>query len=167
MIRLATLQDLPRLLDIYTTARAFMRAHGNLKQWNGAYPDEPTLRADIALQQLYVIEDGQTVHGCFALIDGVEPTYHAIEDGDWFSSRPYGTIHRIASDGTQRGMFHECASFASRRFDHLRVDTHADNYPMQGAVQKFGFRYQGVIHLEDGEPRMAYAWLKDNKSGDQ
>lgn len=160
MIRPATLQDLPRLLDIYTTARAFMRAHGNMNQWDGPYPDEATLREDIALRQLYVIEQDNTVHGCFALIGGIEPTYHNIEDGQWQSDRPYGTIHRIASDGTQRGMFDACATFASRRYDHLRVDTHADNYPMQGAVQKFGFAYQGVIHLEDGSPRMAYAWLK-------
>lgn len=161
MIRPATLHDLPRLLEIYTTARAFMRAHGNMNQWNGPYPDEATLRDDVALQQLYVIEEDQVVHGCFALIGGMEPTYHTIEQGDWTSSTPYGTIHRIASDGQQRGMFHQCAEYARQFYNHLRVDTHADNYPMQGAVQKSGFRYQGVIHLEDGSPRMAYAWLKD------
>ena len=148
------------MLDIYTTARAFMRAHGNMSQWNGPYPDEATLRDDIAQQQLYVIEQDGIVRGCFALIGGIEPTYHTIENGQWLSDQPYGTIHRIASDGTQRGMFEACADFASRRYNHLRVDTHADNYPMQGAVQKFGFTYQGVIHLEDGSPRMAYAWLK-------
>lgn len=161
MIRTATLQDLPRLLEIYTAARAFMRAHGNLHQWDGSYPDAPTLQEDIARQQLYVVETDSYIHGCFALIGGIEPTYHCIEGGNWRSDAPYGTIHRIASDGTEKGIFDQCAWFASQYFDHLRVDTHADNYPMQGAVEKFGFVYCGVIHLADGSPRMAYEWLRD------
>lgn len=161
MIRHAKLEDISRLLEIYTQARGFMRAHGNMTQWNGAYPDEATLRDDVAKKQLYVIESDDHIHGCFALISGIEPTYHIIEDGTWVSDTPYGTIHRIASDGKERGMFHQCAQFASQRFDHLRVDTHADNYPMQGAVKKFGFTYRGVIHLKDGEPRLAFEWLRE------
>lgn len=160
MIRTAVLQDLPRLLEIYAAARSFMRAHGNLNQWNGPYPDKETLLDDIARQQLYVVESDGYIRGCFALIGGAEPTYHTIENGHWHADSPYGTIHRIASDGSEKGIFHQCAQFASQHYDHLRVDTHADNYPMQGAVAKFGFLYCGIIHLADGSARMAYEWLK-------
>ena len=43
MIRPATEHDLPRLLEIYASAKHFMHTHGNPTQWNGSYPDEETL----------------------------------------------------------------------------------------------------------------------------
>ena len=42
MIRLARPGDLPRILEIYATARAFMRANGNLNQWKDGYPAKET-----------------------------------------------------------------------------------------------------------------------------
>lgn len=46
--------DLPRILEIYDIAKAYMRASGNPNQWNGAYPDPETLRTDMEKQRLYV-----------------------------------------------------------------------------------------------------------------
>ena len=158
MIRLANETDLPHILEIYAVAKEFMHTHGNPNQWNGAYPDEATLLADIQKGQLYVMdEDG--IYGCFALIGGDDPTYAHI-DGAWASDTPYGTIHRIAGSRTKKGVFAECVRFARTRFDHLRVDTHADNLPMQGAVTKEGFEHRGTIYLSDGAPRLAYEWVR-------
>ncbi len=159
MIRLAKPHEIPRLLEIYDSARAFMRQKGNLVQWQNGYPDAALLQADIAAGNLYVMEDETHIYGCFALIAGDDPTYAKI-DGAWLSDAPYGTIHRIAGDGTRHGIFAECVSYAEKRFDHLRVDTHADNHPMQRAVLREGFSYQGIIYLENGSPRLGYERIR-------
>ena len=159
MIRQATEKDISRLLEIYSSAKTFMHTNGNPNQWNGAYPDKDVLRADIEKGNLYAMYDGGRIYGCFALIGGDDPTYAYIEGG-WKSDSPYGTIHRIAGDGTKHGIMRECFDFARGKYDHLRVDTHEDNKPMQNAVKKCGFEYAGVIYLKDGSPRLAFEWNK-------
>ncbi len=163
MVRKAKTNDLERIIEIYEIAREFMHTHGNPTQWAGKYPDKETLVDDIAKGQLYVItdeEDSEKLHGCFALIGGIDPTYIEIFNGAWKNDLPYGAIHRVASDGTVKGIFAKCFEFARSKFNHLRVDTHNDNKPMQGAVTKCGFEYCGIIHLANGDPRLAYEWTE-------
>ena len=159
MIRTASAANLPRLLEIYDIARAFMRTTGNMTQWAGGYPDAATLEDDISRGNLYEMYDEGGIYGVFALIGGEDPTYGVI-DGAWHSDTPYGTIHRIAGDGTHRGILAEAVRFAEARYNHLRVDTHADNLPMQRAIAKCGFAYAGVIYLANGDPRRAYDRIK-------
>lgn len=161
MIRNATIEELPALLEVYESARAFMRAHGNPTQWSGGYPNRALLKEDIALNRLYAVtDDAGEIHGAFMLLEEPDPTYAYIEGEGWRSDTPYGTLHRVASDGRRKGVFEEAVAFARTRHDHLRVDTFRDNIPMQNAIQKQGFVYRGVIYLENGDPRMAYDWLK-------
>ena len=158
MIRLAQATEIDRILEIYAAARAFMQANGNPTQWGNHHPPQEILLDDIAKQNLYVVEDGGKLIGCFALIGGEDPTYLHI-DGAWRSHTPYGTLHRVASDGSRRGVFTECAAFAKTKFDHLRIDTHEDNQSMQTVVKRNGFQYTGVIICANGTPRLAYDWL--------
>lgn len=161
MIRLAKQEELGRMLEIYDGAKAYMIKTGNPTQWNGAYPDEETLMKDIQKEQLFVMEDSETIYGCFALIGGEDPTYAVVEGGNWKSDSPYGTIHRIASDGSKRAVFKECIEYARETYNHLRVDTHEDNGPMQKVILENGFTYQGIIYIEDGTPRLAYEWIEE------
>ena len=161
MIRLAKEEDLSRLLEIYDCAKAYMVKTGNPTQWNGSYPDREILTEDMKRKQIYVMEDADRIYACFALIGGEDPTYEVIEGGSWISDAPYGTIHRIASDGSRRGVFAECISFARMTYNHLRVDTHADNSPMQKVIAENGFLYRGIIYIEDGTPRLAYEWIDE------
>lgn len=156
MIRLAKPEDIGRLLEIYDNAKLYMIKTGNPTQWNGSYPDRETLEEDIRKSQLFVMEENGGIYGCFALIGGEDPTYAVIEGGSWKSDTPYGTIHRIAGDGTRRGVFAECVLWARQKYNHLRVDTHEDNKPMQKVILENGFTYQGIIYIEDGTPRLAY-----------
>ena len=160
MIRLAKTTDLPKLLEIYDYAKKFMAAAGNPTQWNGAYPDMATLENDIQNDWLFVIENEGATCGVFALIYGVEACYNDLHGGSWGSDTPYATVHRIAGDGTKSGLFAECVDFALERFDHLRVDTHPDNIPMQKAIAKAGFVKRGTVYVEDGSPRYAYDYIK-------
>ena len=160
-VRTATENDLPRILEIYAIARDFMRANGNSSQWGDGYPGKELLSDDIAQGHLYcIVDEGDSACPCgvFALIDGDDPTYDKIFEGAWKSSTPYATVHRIASDGTRSGLFAAAIQYARTRFDHLRIDTHRDNLPMQRCIEKQGFEYCGIIYIEDGTPRLAYEW---------
>ena len=155
MVRAAREQDLPRIMAIYDAARRYMRTNGNTVQWVNGYPSEALLRQDIRDGILYVMEDGGGVYAVFAFIIGDDPTYGHIE-GAWRDGSPYGTIHRLGSDGTHRGVFAETAVWAARQCPHLRADTHAANLTMRHCMERAGFVYCGVIHVADGTPRVAY-----------
>ena len=148
--------DLPRILEIYDIAKAYMRANGNPNQWNGAYPDSETLRTDIEKQRLYVYKKDGRIHGVFMLLLEEEPTYAYIEDGSWREETPYGTIHRLAGDGEVRGLFAKCVAFCESKVKYLRADTHFDNHTMQHLLEKNGFERRGIIYLKNGDPRIAY-----------
>lgn len=154
-IRLARYEDLPEILNIYAGAREFMAKNGNPNQWGRTNPPPALLEKDIQSGNLYVAETDGTIHGVFAFLLGQDPTYREILGGVWGSDAPYGTIHRIASDGSG-GIFHACVAFCAGRIPYLRVDTHEKNIPMQRAILREGFIRRGIIHIADGTPRIAY-----------
>ena len=89
-----------------------------------------------------------------------DPTYAKIEDGQWLNDEvPYGTIHRLASAGDRRGVASEVIAWCLEHCESLRADTHADNKIMQHLLEKNGFVRCGIIHVEDGTPRVAYQKL--------
>ena len=155
MIRVATPADMPAIRAVYAAARRFMAATGNPTQWGEDKPAESLLLEDVRLHRLYVEEQDDRVCAAFALVMGEDPTYGYIE-GAWRDTTPYGTIHRLAADGTCPGFFARCVSFCSRQSPHLRVDTHRDNRVMRHLAEKHGFVYCGVIYLADGSPRLAF-----------
>ena len=158
-IREARIEDIERILEIYDIAKAFMRKTGNPNQWNSSYPDMKLLEDDIDKQQLFVMEEDSIIHSVFAFIIGDDPTYKDIE-GAWLDDSTYGTIHRIASDGTMHQVFKKAVDFCSEKCAHLRVDTHEDNKVMQKVILRNGFKETGIIYIADGTPRIAYEKVK-------
>ncbi len=155
-VRKAAVADLERIMQIFGIAKRFMRSHGNPEQWNGPYPGRELMRSEIDCGHCFVVCDAEKVVGTFCLIFGDEPTYARIEGGRWLNDAPYGTIHRLASDGSIGGVGHCCVEFCYSLIENLRADTHRDNIPMQRLLEKEGFGRCGVIHLADGSPRIAY-----------
>lgn len=155
-IRQAVWRDLPEILNIYEIARCFMAANGNAGQWGTEHPKEEILREDMAQGRLYAVTKHEKICGVFALISGVDPTYTRIDGGNWHKEKPYLTIHRIAGNGTARGIFAACLEFAKQRSSYLRIDTHEKNGVMRHLLEKNGFRYCGIIYVRDGSPRIAY-----------
>ena len=154
-VRDALPSDLPRIEDIYAYARDFMEKTGNPNQWGKTNPPHEWLVEDIRQKLLHVIEDDNGIHGVFYFYIGEDPTYGEIEDGAWKSEAVYGTIHRIASDGSG-GILRTAVEFCSGLINNIRIDTHHDNVVMQKAVAKLGFTRSGIIHLANGSPRIAY-----------
>ena len=160
-IRNAEHDDLPRVEAIYAYARSFMAAHGNPNQWGKTNPPVAQLKKDIENRLLYVVTEGERIHGVFYFYIGKDPTYSVIEGGAWASDTPYGTVHRIAGDGSG-GILKAAVEFCAGKTDHLRIDTHHDNVVMQKAVEKLGFTRRGIIYIADGSPRIAYDRIIDN-----
>ena len=153
-IRKAQWEDFDRILEIYAVAREFMAKTGNPTQWGNNYPPLQMLEADIPAGNLYVVED-ETIRGVFAYFTEPDPTYAYIEDGSWLDDSPYGTIHRVAADGSG-GVFTAVLKFAMEQNPHVRIDTHHDNKVMQHVLAKYGFFRRGIIYLANGDPRIAY-----------
>ena len=154
-VRFAKSEDLMRIEEIYAFARSFMERTGNPDQWGKSNPPVAQLIQDIGDQRLYVITQDEVIHGVFYFYIGADPTYEEIYDGAWHSNRTYGTIHRIAGDGSG-GILKTAVSFCRQHIDYLRIDTHHDNQVMQNAVKKCGFQKCGIIYIADGTPRIAY-----------
>lgn len=149
------------MMEIYAFARAFMAAHGNPNQWGPTqWPPRVLIEQDIREGHSYVcVGDDGRVAGTFYFIQGmdVEPTYRAITDGAWLDDGPYGVVHRIATDGSARGVGAFCLNWAFEQCGHMRIDTHGDNAVMQRLLGKLGFIHCGTIHVEeDAFPRLAY-----------
>lgn len=164
MIISAAVKDLPDILNIYEHARIFMEKSGNPTQWAGGYPQKELLLQDIAKGQFYLCRNARTVYGAFVFIIGEDETYARIENGSWLSDAPYGTIHRIAGNGMEKGVFAEAVSWCERQIPHLRIDTHQDNRIMRHLIEKHGFRKCGIIYVADGSPRIAYEKIQENFS---
>ncbi len=154
-IRKTSIADLNTVSAIYAFARDFMRKNGNPKQWNHGYPDEEIIMSDIKKGVSYVIENNHEIFGVFTFIEGNDPTYEIIQ-GKWLNNKPYGTIHRIASNQQVKGVLNYCLNFCRTKIDNVRIDTHHDNVIMQHLLEKNGFVKCGIIVCRDGTPRIAY-----------
>ena len=153
--------DIPRLMEIFADARAFMAENGNASQWGDGYPHEEDIMNDIRRDVSYVItnEEGIIV-GTFAFILGEDPTYRIIEGGTWADDpRTYGTIHRLAAARGAHGIADACLHFCEQQTGHLRADTHRDNKVLQHFLTSRGFVYRGIIYVRNHSPRLAYQRL--------
>lgn len=155
MIVKANLTQLPSIMAIYAKARTFMALTGNPTQWGDNYPAEEMIRQDILDGKCYVNLYEEMICAVFYFAVEEDPTYGYI-DGAWLNGEPYGVIHRIAVDRSGKGAAAECFAFAAERCRNIRIDTHANNLPMQRCLAKNGFTRCGMIYLEDGDPRIAY-----------
>ena len=159
-IRPTTYADLDALTAIFAYARAQMAADGNPTQWGDGYPTREQLENDIHRGVSYVIVHEGVPCATFVFIIGDDPTYAYIEDGQWLDDTlPYGTIHRIASNGQQRGIFRAVLDWCSAQCSNIRIDTHQANARMIHLIEHNQFTRCGIIYTRDNSPRMAYQCL--------
>lgn len=154
-IRLAELDEIDKIKNIYDLATTFMNSNGNGHQWVNGYPQKSLIQKDIENKNLYVcLIDGKIV-AVFCFFVGVDNTYGVI-DGSWLNDKPYGVIHRIAVVERGKGIASQCIQWCLKQFGNIRIDTHEDNIPMQKTILKNGFKYCGVVKRPDGTDRLAY-----------
>jgi hypothetical protein len=156
-IRKANLKDLPIILNLRDQAREIMRSYGNTFQWPDGYPREDMFVKDIEQGYSYVMMNGEgTIVGTFAFIPGPDITYKVIYDGQWLDDEPYYVIHRIASTHDSHGILDAVLNYCERINPNIRIDTHEANIIMRKGLEKHGYQYCGIIHLLNGDERMAF-----------
>ena len=154
-IRKTNHEDLEDLKRVFDHARKYMKDTGNPTQWSDNRPDMSLIMTDIENGESYVVENDGNVVATFACISGIEPTYIDI-DGKWLNDDEYVTIHRIASDGSCKGIFDHVIDYVKRFGKDIRIDTHIDNETMLHLIEKNGFVRCGIIIVDDGTERIAF-----------
>lgn len=155
-IRKSEREDLPCIIHLIENGRQKMQAEGNMHQWCDGHPHISQLKLDIEQGVSYIVMEGETPIATFALIEGPDPTYSKIYDGEWLNEKTYHVIHRIASIPGVHGIMCKVMEFAFKGTDTIRIDTHKENITMRSLLVKYGFAYCGIIHLANGDERLAY-----------
>lgn len=141
-------------------------AADRIDQWQNGNPNEEHIRAAIESDEGYVLEeDGRIALFCvISFID--EDSYEHLDSGSWRSDGKYASIHRavVSEDFCGRGLMGQMFEQAERMAREqgaasLRLDTHADNRPMQRASEKYGFVQVATLTLPNDGPRVAYDFL--------
>ena len=152
--------DISEIMLVMEAAKGIMRQSGNMHQWGDGYPSETVIFSDMEKHGGFVIEDEGSIVAYFAFLPSPEPTYSEIYDGEWIDDTlPYHVIHRIASYPEVHGIFNTIMDFCFSHDANIRIDTHRDNLIMQHNILKHGFSYCGIIHLANGDERLAYQRL--------
>jgi len=153
--RLAQESDLDNIMLTIRQARNYLRKN-RVDQWQGEYPTEALIRADIAAQRSYVVTYGGRFGASFVLTSEPEECYANLTDGKWRWDGEYCTIHRSAVTAEFRGsglsdyIFSFAESLAREQgIFCLRVDTHRRNEPMKALLKRCGFTYRGNVLMTD------------------
>lgn len=159
-IRKTRPEEIDKVMAVYAHARQFMAQHGNPNQWGTTKPYREDVIQDIEQGYSHVCVENGEIAATFFYKEGIDPTYNIIYDGAWVNDAPYGVVHRIASAGTVKGAGSFCLNWAFAQCGNLKIDTHRDNIVMQNTLKKNGFTYCGIIHLLNGDERLAYQKVK-------
>ena len=155
-VKKASIADLSVVMDFIEQGKAKMIKAGNPNQWSANYPAESTIRRDIAQGDCYLLYECGKPIATFVAKAGPEPNYNRIDNGDWLDYQPYYVIHRVASVEGVHGVMADIINYCSAFTSSIRIDTHADNRPMQASLIRLGFIYCGIIYVENGDSRLAF-----------
>ena len=156
------MSDIDRIMDIIKQAQVYLKKKG-VDQWQDNYPNFDVIKDDIEKGKGYVLElDGKVV-ATVAVSYNDEKTYEKIYDGKWITEGDYAVIHRIAVDDNYKGrrlssiIISEIEKMCLKRNIHsIKIDTHKQNESMKKMLNNNGFKYCGIIYLENGSERVAY-----------
>ncbi len=148
--------DLNEIMKLIESSRKLMIANDNPNQWPKGYPSIEMIAEDLAHKDCRIIKCKNAIAGSFVVKNGPDPTYLKINDGHWRDNSPYIVIHRITSNPEFHGIFKAIIAYCAKINEHIRIDTHKDNTIMQHLLKKNGFEYCGIIHIENGEERLAF-----------
>ena len=150
IIRLATLDDIPGIMQLIAGVVPVMVAAGNY-QWDNTYPNAAVFEADIVKKQLWVADGGGDIAGVTAITTDQEPEY---AQAGWDINETAIVTHRLAVSMRYRGqgiaakLLQQAEQEAiSRGIKTLRIDTNTSNSATQQLFPKLGYVYVGEIGL--------------------
>ncbi len=115
----------------------------NIPQWTLAYPRKEHFSKDITKKGLIIYKENNKIIGCMAVLEENDPPYKTIDS--WIKEKSV-VIHRVLVDpdyqkqGIANKLFEFAANYATKeKYESIKIDTHPDNYKMQGFLVKNGF----------------------------
>lgn len=161
LFRLATISDLPIIMQIIADAKIRMAKH-NSGQWQDGTPSLDTIKNDILNNSYYVaIHIDNIVGGCAVLT--FEEGYEHLLEGKWSVIGPYLVIHRFAVAASYLGqgvgtfMLDNIGLIAKQKeVKSIRIDTHVKNREMISLLNKFGFNHVGRTLIEKTKERIVF-----------
>lgn len=149
-IRLATLNDIPKIMLLISEVVQLMNASGNF-QWDEFYPNPEKFVEDVAGGKLWMAELKGQIAGVSAITTDQDPEYAQV---GWDLSETAIVTHRIAVSPHYRGfgiaiaLLQQAEKEAVRRgIKTLRVDTNSNNPATQKLFPKLGYGFAGEIGL--------------------
>lgn len=153
MIRLGRIEDLEQI-KLLTEACAVALQERGIFQWNEHYPSRERLQEDLERQELFVLEERDTIAGIVVLTSEKDEVYEPI---DWLT--PDGKnlyVHRLATLPSTwgQGGGRQLMDFAeqnaqSEQMDSIRLDTFSQNKRNQKFYEARGYRRLGEIFFPD------------------
>lgn len=154
--------DIKDIMDIISEAQEYFKMNG-IDQWQNNYPNKEVISNDIDNGESYVFLKDDKIAATTVISFRGEKTYDSITDGQWITNEKFAVIHRIAVHNDYKGLgiskeIIKTAEELSIENDihSIKADTHKENIPMQNLLKKSGFKYCGIIYLEDGAERVAF-----------
>lgn len=149
-IRVATLADVPGIMQVITEVVPDMIASGNF-QWDDTYPNAAVFEEDIAVGQLWVADADGIIAGVSAITTDQYPEY---ADVGLDINETAIVTHRLAVSPRFRGqgiaamLMNQAEQVAlGRGIKTLRVDTNTANKATQSLFPKIGYRFAGEMGL--------------------
>lgn len=159
-LRKATLSEIPAIWDILQQAITRRKADGS-EQWQDGYPNEQSIRNDLANGSAYVLVDNDKIIAYAAIIFDIEPAYNDIQ-GRWLTNGEYVVVHRVATSnevigkGVATHLFKLIEDLAiESKVYSIKVDTNFDNVPMLKILDKLDYTYCGEVFFR-GSARKAF-----------
>lgn len=160
--RIAKASDKDKIMEIIKQAQEYLKIKG-VDQWQDNYPNLNIIKDDIDKRKSYVLEENGTIVATVAVSFNDEKTYDKIYNGKWITENDYAVIHRIAVANNYKGkrisseiLAHIEKMCLQKNVHSIKVDTHEQNESMRKMLSNNGFRYCGIIYLENGNERVAY-----------
>ena len=149
-IRLATVADIPSIMQVIAEVVPGMIASGNF-QWDHTYPNAAVFEEDISLGQLWLAETDGGIAGVSAI---TTEQYAEYADVGLDINETAIVTHRLAVSPRYRGrgiaaMLMQQAEqvAADKGIAVLRVDTNTTNKATQSLFPKMGYRFAGEMGL--------------------
>jgi GNAT superfamily N-acetyltransferase len=150
LIRLATLTDIPQIMQLTAEVVPLMNTAGNM-QWDNTYPNAGVFEKDIALKQLWVADIDGSIAGISAITTDQEPEYATV---GWDINQTAIVTHRLAVGPQFQGLGVAVALMMqaeqvaiNQGINILRVDTNTNNLATQKLFPKLGYQFAGETGL--------------------
>lgn len=158
MIRKAMESDLDILVKLARIVEQDLKIN-HIDQWSPTYPGKENFFSDIEKNGLFVYLSDGIIVGSISVLPENDPFYHEIN----FQGKHAYVVHRLMVNPAYmrqkigKALFEYAISLAKAAgCDSVKVDTHPDNFRMQGLILSLGFHEIGYIQ---GMNRIGYELL--------